>query len=105
MWSDDRPEKDLQATVFCYAFEKVHQCTSFRFDVVTKAKTPTVKHLRTSRDEDSYLRLEKLFLTADKGIQAGIFLPNEGSFACPDCPYADHCAGWHCKHAEIPKAA
>ena len=98
MWSNERPAKDLQATVFSYAFEKVHgRRPSFRFDVVTKAKTPTVKHLYTSRDDDSYRRMEKLFVTADKGIQAGIFLPNEGSFACSDCPFADHCSGWHCK--------
>ena len=98
MWSDDRAEKDLQATVFSYAFEKVHQRRpSFRFDVVTKAKTPTVRHFRTSRDDDSYKRMEKLFLMTDKGIQAGVFLPNESSFACSDCPYADRCSGWHCK--------
>ena len=108
MWSDDRPAKDLQATVFSYAFEKTHgRRPSFRFDVVTKAKTPTVKHLHTSRDEDHYQRLEKLFLMADKGIQAGIFLPNEGSFACSDCPFADHCSGWHCKseHTELGQVA
>ena len=108
MWSEDRPAKDLQATVFSYAFEKTHERRpSFRFDVVTKAKTPTVKHLYTSRDEDSYRRLEKLFLMADKGIQAGVFMPNESSFACSDCPFADHCSGWHCNsvHTAIPKAA
>ena len=104
MWSNERPAKDLQATVFSYAFEKVHgRRPSFRFDVVTKAKTPTVKHLYTSRDDDSYRRLEKLFVTADKGIQAGIFLPNEGSFACSDCPFADHCSGWHCNPLESHK--
>ena len=94
--------------MFSYAFEKTHgRRPSFRFDLVTKAKTPTVKHLHTSRDDDSYRRLEKLFVTADKGIQAGIFLPNEGSFACSDCPFADHCSGWHCNsaHADITKAA
>ena len=97
MWSDDRPAKDLQATVFSYAFEKTHhRRPTFRFDVVTKAKTPVVRHLHTSRDEDSHLRLEKMFLTADRGIQAGIFIPNEGSFACSDCPFAGHCSGWHC---------
>ena len=98
MWSEDRPSKDLQATVFSYAFEKVHQRRpSFRFDVVTKTKTPAVRHLYTSRDDDHYLRLEKLFTTADKGIQAGVFLPNESSFACSDCPFADRCSSWHCK--------
>ena len=109
MWSDDKPAKDLQATVFSYAFEKTHgrRPTSFRFDVVTKAKTPTVRRFHTSRDDDSYRRMEKLFLMADKGIQAGVFLPNESSFACSDCPYADRCSGWHCNsvHTENPKAA
>ena len=98
MWSDDKPMKDLQATVFSYAFEKVHgRRPSFRFDVVTKAKTPTVRHFHTSRDDDSYRRLEKLLVAADKGIQAGVFLPNESSFACADCPFADRCSGWHCQ--------
>ncbi len=98
MWSDDKPARDLQATVFSYAFEKTHgRRPSFRFDVVTKTKTPAVKHLYTSRDDDHYLRLEKLFTTADKGIQAGVFLPNESSFACSDCPFADRCSSWHCK--------
>ena len=101
MWSEDKPSKDLQATVFSYAFEKTHgRRPSFRFDVVTKTKTPAVKHLHTSRNDDHYRRLEKLFLTADKGIQAGIFLPNEGSFACADCPFADRCSGWHCNPIE-----
>lgn len=108
MWSDDRPAKDLQATVFCYAFEKVHgRRPSFRFDVVTKAKSPGVRHLYTGRDDDHYRRLEKLLVTADKGIQAGVFMPNESSFACSDCPYADRCSGWHCQsaHGELRKAA
>lgn len=97
MWSDDKVHKDLQATVFSYAFEKTHQRRpSFRFDVVTKAKSPTVKHFHTSRDDESYKRLEKLFLMADKAIQSGIFLPNDSSFACADCPFANQCSKWHC---------
>ena len=105
MWSDDRPAKDLQATVFSYAFEKVHgrRPVSFRFDVVTKTKTPAVKHLYTSRDDGHYQRLEKLFLTADRGIQAGVFLPNESSYACVDCPYADRCSGWHLQAPGLQK--
>jgi len=104
MWSEDRPSRDLQATVFSYAYEKVHgRRPSFRFDVVTKAKTPSVRHLYTSRDDDSYRRLEKLFATADKGIQAGVFLPAESSFACSDCPYADRCSGWHLQAPGLQK--
>ena len=100
MWSDDRPARDLQASVFCYAFEKIHGSRpAFRFDVVTKAKTPAVRHFHTSRDEDSHRRLEKLLVTADKGIRAGVFLPSESSFACADCPFAGQCSKWHCAAA------
>ena len=106
MWPDDKPMKDLQATVFSYAFEKVHQRRpSFRFDVVTKAKSPTVRHFYTSRDEGSYRRLEKLFAMADKGIQAGVFLPNENSFGCADCPYASACTKWHSKESHLCTSA
>jgi len=108
MWPDDKASKDLQATVFSYAFEKLHQCRpQFRFDVVTKAKAPTVKHFYTQRDDASYQRLERLLVTADKGIQAGVFIPNESSFACADCPYADRCSNWHCQsnHTAIKEVA
>ena len=102
MWPDDKPTKDLQATVFSYAFEKIHKRRpSFRFDVVTKAKSPTVRHFYTSRDEGNYRRLEKLFTIADKSICTGIFIPNENSYSCADCPYASACAEWHRKEPSV----
>lgn len=49
MWPEDKSSKDLQATVFSYAFEKVHgRRPSFRFDIVTKTRVPAVRHLSTS---------------------------------------------------------
>lgn len=97
MWPDDKASKDLQATVFCYAFEKVYgKRPVFRFDVITKAKTPTVRRFYTERHQNDFDRLEKLIHVADKAIQAGVFIPNETSFACGDCPYAESCARWHC---------
>lgn len=100
MWPEDKPDKDLQATVFSYAFDRVHgEIPSFRFDVVTKAKQPTIRHFRTSRNEKSFARLEKLFSTADKAINSGLFIPNETSFACADCPYAGACKSWHCRNS------
>ena len=38
---------------------------------------------------------------ADKAIQTGIFLPNETSYGCVDCPYAGACAGWHCEASRV----
>ena len=30
-------------------------------------------------------------------INKGVFLPNETSFACGECPYRDRCKQWHLK--------
>lgn len=98
MWPDHKADRDLQATVFVYAYEQLTgQRPTFRFDVITKAKKPAVQHFYTIRVPDDYLRLEKLVRTADHAIRAGVFLPNETSFACSDCPYAGHCRAWHCQ--------
>ena len=101
-WTDSQPHRALQATVYSYGYREKHGVTpSFRYDVLTKAKTPKVQHLRTVRDADSFARLEKLVSVADRAIRTGIFLPNETSYGCADCPFAGACAGWHCDHARV----
>ena len=60
-----------------------------------------VQHLRTIRTEDNFARLEKLVTVADKAIQTGIFLPNETSYGCVDCPYAGACSQWHCANSRM----
>lgn len=96
MWPDDKADKDLQATVFSYAFEKVYgHRPTFRFDVITKTKKPGVKHIYTNRKPDDYARLEYLISSVQRAVTAGVFLPSETSFACSDCPYAGHCQACH----------
>ena len=95
-WPEDKAAKDLQATIFSYAYSR-NQCEtpSFRFDVITTAKQPTVKRFTTERGEGDFKRMVKLFQTADRGIAAGVFMPSDTCFSCPDCPYADRCRRWH----------
>ena len=101
-WTDSQPHRALQATVYSYGYSEKHGVTpSFRYDVLTKTKQPKVQHLRTVRDADSFARLEKLVTVADKAIQTGIFLPNETSYGCADCPFAGACAGWHCEASRV----
>ncbi len=101
-WTDSQPHRALQATVYSYGYREKHGVTpSFRYDVLTKTKQPKVQHLRTVRDADSFARLEKLVTVADKAIQTGIFLPNETSYGCADCPFAGACAGWHCEASRV----
>ena len=96
MWPDGKADKDLQATAYCYAFEREYgQRPSFRFDVITKTKKPTVSHIHTYREPDDYARLEYLIASVQRAVSAGVFLPSETSFACSGCPYANRCQECH----------
>lgn len=102
MWPDGKAEHDLQATFYIAAYMSVHRISpSFRFDVLTKAKTPKSMRFYTSRTRDQIERMKRIALAVDKAIDAGIFMPNENSFSCADCPYASACAKWHCMESHI----
>ena len=94
-WSQPKADRDLQATCFCYAYEKMHNTKpSFRFDVVTKNKQPKFCQLYTERDADAFARFEAIVLAVEQAVNAGIFLPAETSHFCGDCPYASRCKSW-----------
>jgi hypothetical protein len=96
MWPEAKPDRDLQATVFSYAFERAYgHRPSFRFDVITKTKKPAVRRFYTNRTPDDYARLEYLIASIRKAVSSGVFLPNETSFACTGCPYANQCRACH----------
>ena len=94
-WNEDKPHKDHQATLYCFAHEQLTGIMpSFEFHVITKGKYPAVQILPTTRTEDDSARLIKIFKNAEKGINAGCFVPNEASFYCSKCEFSQHCAGW-----------
>lgn len=91
-WPTGKADRDLQATVFCYAYQqKYSQVPMFRFDVITKAKSPTISSYYTVRTQDELDRFIYTATAIDKAVQNGDFYPNDSSFGCTDCPYADHC--------------
>ncbi len=95
-WPEGREDKELQASIYTAAYESAHGIRpDFRYDITTKAKTPKIERRYTSRSTGQLARMEKLLLEADKAIQAEVFMPNETSFACADCPYAGACQSWH----------
>ena len=97
-WPAGKADRDLQATVFSYAYDKLNDETPlFRFDVVTKAKSPVSESHYTSRGVDDFKRFEVLAVKAQEAISKGVFLPSETSFACAECPYKDRCKTWHIK--------
>ena len=94
-WPVGKADKDLQATAFCYAFkQKYGEKPLFRFDVFTKAKTPTVNNYYTLRTDNELDRFVSLANQIEKSVNSGNFYPNETVFSCGDCPYADRCKKW-----------
>lgn len=94
-WPSGKTDRDLQATVFSYAYHQMHdELPLFRFDVVTKAKTPTCETYYTTRSPDDFARFEVIANRVQDAISKGVFLPNETSFACAECPYKNHCKKW-----------
>ena len=97
-WPAGKADRDLQATVFSYAYEKQNGTAPlFRFDVITKTKNPACESHYTSRGFHDFRRFEALANRAQDAINKGVFLPNETSFACGECPYRDRCRQWHLK--------
>ena len=94
-WPLDKADKDLQATAFCYAFkQKYGEKSLFRFDVYTKAKSPSVNNHYTLRTDNELERFVSLANHIEKSVNSGNFYPNESGFSCGECPYRDRCKKW-----------
>lgn len=95
-WSSSKADRDLQATCFSFAYRAKHkQIPKFRFDVITKTKTPSADSHYTRRTEDDMLRFLKMLSEVERAIQKEVFLPSETSFFCGECPFKDACKNWH----------
>ena len=95
-WPSGKADRDLQATVFSYAYHQMHdELPLFRFDVVTKAKTPTCETYYTTRIPGDFERFEVIAYRVQDAINKGVFLPNDTSFACADCPYKNRCLSFY----------
>ena len=91
-WPTGKVDRDLQATVFCYAYKKLHgKSPLFRFDVYTKTKDPSLYQFYTVRTQDELDRFEFIAGQIEKAVNAELFFPNENIINCAECPYADRC--------------
>jgi putative RecB family exonuclease len=105
-WPADKEVKDLQATCFCYAFRRMNgRIPDFRFDIVTKAKTPVYEQRSARRNGDDFDRLCKMVEQVEKAVAAEAFLPAEQSFYCSDCVYKTACENWHRNNARTVSVA
>jgi putative RecB family exonuclease len=101
-WPKAKAAKDWQPTAFIggYAFSR-GLWPGFRFDVVTKAKTPALERHETTRTPDDFIRLAEFAKLAESMSAAGHFAPNEQGFYCAGCPYREPCRNWHRERSRV----
>ena len=97
-WPNGKADLDLQASVFTYAFYRLHdRLPMFRFDVFTKTRMPAHHQFYTTRNQDDFDRFVYLAGKIDKAITAGIFFPVESCINCTECAFNDRCKTVHRK--------
>lgn len=96
-YADAYVTSHLQPTCYLYAHRKLggRDDTYFRFDVVTKTKTPAVQRCPTRREPDSFLRLVELVRMIEKAARHECFIPNDQCWRCKGCEYSSACEAWH----------
>ena len=98
-WPAGKADKELQATVYLYSYCAERRVklddVGFRFDVVTKTKTPSYTQYPTVRRYDDFHRMLWLVPSIEKAIKAECFIPNSNSYCCGDCVYGSACEEWH----------
>jgi hypothetical protein len=57
------------------------------------------------RGEDDFCRLVELVKLMQKLIDAGHFIPNDGSHFCPGCGFQNTCREWHLNPNASPQLA
>ena len=91
-WPTGKADRDLQATVFTYAYLRKHGVNPlFRFDVFTKAKTPAHHQFYTLRTNDDFDRFVHLANRIEVAVNTGVFVPVESCMNCSECPYSERC--------------
>ena len=99
-WPNNKADRDLQATAFCYAYRQLHgRMPMFRFDVFTKAKAPAHHQFYTYRNQDDFDRFVYLAGKIEDAVKTGIFLPVESCMNCAECAYGSRCKAIHRKAA------
>ena len=95
-WTSDRLAKDDQATAYLMAGEHILgvKPAFFRYDLLLKTVKPAVERYYVERSERDIRRFVRKVTIVDKAIQAGVFVPNDRSFACPSCPFLGPCRKW-----------
>jgi len=97
-YAESKVAADRQPTVYLVATRGMFPDADvkFRWDVTLKLKKPELVSYTIDRTPEDYTRLGELVRLAERCIDAGLFIPNEGGHFCSGCGFADLCrrADW-----------
>jgi putative RecB family exonuclease len=95
-YSTGKIDNHDQVTLYHMAMQNMYpekQVIS-KIDVLIKTKVPKFEQYYTYRDTDDHQRFIKTAREVARGIQAGVFVPNRGSWKCSYCEYKTACDNW-----------
>lgn len=96
-YSKDEIDKNLQLTLYYMAAKRIGFADReiiLKFDCLIKTKTPKFEQYYTVRNEEDERRLTKKIQEIGRGINQGIFIPNDSGWKCGYCSYKQHCNEW-----------
>jgi len=96
-YSRDDVDKNLQLTLYQLAAKGngfADREVLLRFDCLIKTKSPKFEQYYTTRSEVDERRIQKKILEVWKGINKGVFIPNDGHWKCKGCAYQKACEEW-----------
>ncbi|MFH2060499.1 MAG: PD-(D/E)XK nuclease family protein [Pseudomonadota bacterium] len=90
-------DQNQQLTLYQLAIKSmgyVNREILLKFDTLIKTKTPKFEQYWTTRSELDEHRLIRKAVQVWDGIQKGVFIPNDTSWKCKNCSYAQACNEW-----------
>jgi hypothetical protein len=100
-WPESKALTDLQPTCYLWAhsFATGDMNALFRFDVVTKTKTPVCEQHVTKRTPADFTRLAERVRVLERMVEHDCFQPDDQSWECKDCPFSLECQSWQRERA------
>lgn len=96
-WADGKAQSELQPLFYFAALNQMNVAHDYKFRhyVFVKTKTPKVQVLETKRTEKELGFLNEIVKSVWRGIDAGVFVPNPGTWKCSPqwCEYWSMCRG------------
>jgi len=93
-YSNDEVDKNMQLTIYQMAARASGYSDRdilLRFDCLLKLKKPQVKEYWSVRSDIDERRMLKKIHEVWKGINSGVFIPNDNSWKCGGCAYKNAC--------------